>query len=609
MPTRSVPALAAVLTASLTLPLAAQEVFEGHGFAMHGDVKYAPDFTHFDYVNPDAPKGGTLTMHAEGSFDNLNFLTASGTAPVAYGLTLDTLMVSSADEPFTMYCLICSTIRVPAARDWVEFDIDPAARFHDGSPITPEDVIFTFETWTSQIPRQRFYYNDVESVAAVDADTVRFDFVRSNPEMPLILGQLPIVAKAGWESRDTDAITMEPYLTSGPYRFGRINPGQSVAVERVEDYWAADHPTRRGTNNFDRVIYDYYRDATVAHEAFLAGEYDLRSERIAKQWATGYDVPEVEAGVIVMAMPEDGLPDPMQGWYYNLRQPQFQDPVVREALAYAFDFEWTNANLFNGLYTRSRSFFGGSDLEATGLPSPAELELLEPWRGQIPERVFTETYEPPSTEGSSIRANLRTAAILLDEAGWTLENGVRTKDGVALEFDILLRIDSTSERIVLPFVENLNRIGAKADLLRVDPSAFVERVRNFEFDMVTLPIGQSLSPGNEQISYWGSEAADEPDSANYTGIADPAIDAVIDRLVTAETREELETATQALDRLLQWNFVTVPQYHNPVSFLAYWDKFGHPPFDPPVMRGLPLMSWWYDADKAATLDQRRAAAR
>ena len=614
MMTLRAPATATIVTATLmalapTSQSAAQDVYEGHGFAMHGDVKYGADFTHFDYVNPDAPKGGDVTLAREGTFDNLNFLTTSGVIEAGIGMTLDTLMVSSADEPFTMYCLICETIRVPDARDWVEFDLNPNARFHDGSPITVADVVFSFETFVSQNPRYQFYYEDVEQLTAVDDDTVRFDFKRPNAEMPLILGQVIIVSEAAWADRNTDAITLQPYLTSGPYQVADVSAGQSITFSRVEDYWAADHPTQIGRNNFGTVTFDYYRDATVAFEAFRAGEYDFRAERIAKQWATGYDFAEVAAGVVIKAEIVDGLPDPMQGWYYNLRRPVFRDPIVREALTYAFDFEWTNANIFNDLYARSRSFFGGSELEATGLPSEAELALLEPWRDVVPERVFTTQYDPPSTEGSSLRENLRTAVTLLRDDGWAIEDGVLTKAGQQLSFEIMLRNDPSSERILLPFVENLERIGVDVTLRRVDTSQFVERRRNFDFDMLTIPLAQSLSPGNEQIGFWGSTAADLPDSSNYTGIADPAIDAMIDHVVTAESREDLVTATRALDRLLQWNHIVIPQYHAPVNFIAFWDKFGHPPLEESPLRGFQFMTWWIDAEKAASLEERRAAAR
>jgi len=590
------------------------EIYEGHAFAMHGDVKYAAGFSHFGYVNPDAPKGGEIKIGQLGSFDTLNPVIIQGTLTGAVGYAMDSLMVSSADEPFTEYCLICETIRVPPDRGWVEFDLNPDARFSDGSPITVEDVIWSFEVWTQYNPQQKFYYADVSSVTQVGERTVRFDFSTSeNKELPLILGQLPIMSKAYWtaDGRDISRITLTPWVGSGPYTIGRVDPGQRIVMQRNPDYWAANHPTMVGQHNFDRIVFEYFGDEQVMFEAFLGGELDYRVENSSKNWATGYNVPEVDAGVLVRESLEDRLAQPFQGLFFNMRRPQFQDRRVREALILAFDFEWANQNLFYGLYRRTDSIFESSELEATGLPTEAELAILEPLRDQLPPEVFTADYEAPSTtvEGG-LRANLRRAVELLEEAGYRIQDGVRVHEetGIRLTMEILLS-SPTFERIMLPYAANLERLGIRASVRTIDASQYVERMDNFDFDAAVQVIAQSLSPGNEQRAYWGSESADTPGSRNYMGLKNPAIDELIRLVINAPDREALVTRTHALDRALMWQMFAVPQWHNPYTWVAYWDKFDHPRPEEPPMSGIPFITWWYDADKAATLNQRRQAAR
>ncbi|MGF1625238.1 MAG: extracellular solute-binding protein [Alphaproteobacteria bacterium] len=590
------------------------EVYEGHAFAMHGDIKYGADFTHFDYVNPDAPKGGQIRIGARGTFDTLNPVIIQGTLAGGLLFTLDSLMVSSADEPFTEYCLVCETVRVPPDRGWVEFDLHPDATFSDGSPITPEDVIWSFEAWTEHNPQQRFYYADVSEARQVGERTVRFDFsTNENPELPLIMGQILIMSKAYWtaEGRDISRPTLTPWVGSGAYTIGRVDPGQRIAYVRNPDYWAAEHPVYKGQLNFDRVVFEYYGDEEVMFEAFRGGELDYRVENSSKNWATGYDIPEAHAGVLVREELEDGQAQPFQGLFFNLRRAQFEDRRVREALILAFDFEWTNQNLFYSLYERTGSFFESSELEATGEPGPEELAVLEPFRDQLPAEVFGPAYEPPSTavEGG-LRANLRRAVELLEEAGYRMQGGVRTHEetGVRLQMEILLN-SPTFERIMLPYAANLERLGVRATVRTVDASQYVERLDNFDFDATVDVIAQSLSPGNEQRAYWGTEAADMAGSQNVMGLQDPAIDALILQVIRAPDREALVTRTRALDRALTWQMFALPQWHNPYSWIAYWDKYDHPrPEDPPA-RGVPFIAWWFDAEKAATLAERRQAAR
>lgn len=609
---------AIVVTAGMTAVSSgapAQEVYEGHAFAMHGDIKYGPDFTHFDYLNPDAPKGGTIRIGVAGSFDTLNPFPIAGTLePYTTALGVDSLMTASFDEPFTEYCLICETIRVPADRSWVEFDLDPEARFADGTPIRAEDVIWSFETWVAHNPRSRFYYQDVAAVAQVGERTVRFDFsTAENKELPLILGQLVVMSKAYWttEGRDPSRITLTPWVGSGPYRIARVDPGQRVIFERNPDYWAADHPTNRGNHNFDRIAVEYFGDEQVMMEAFLGGELDYRRENSSKNWATAYDIPEARAGVLVREELIDASAQPFQGLFFNLRRPQFQDRRVREALILAFDFEWANANLFYGLYQRTDSFFESSELEASGPPSPEELAILEPFRDQLPAEVFERDYEPPSTADGGLRANLRRAVGLLEEAGYVIQDGVRTHrdTGVQLAMEILL-VSPAFERIMLPYAANLERLGVRAAVRTVDSSQFQERQENFDFDTANHLIAQSLSPGNEQREYWGSMGADAPGSDNVMGLKNPAIDALIDLVIAAPDRESLVTRTHALDRALIWQMFALPEWNNPATWVAYWDKLDHPRPEEPLLLGQPLFTtWWLDPEKAATFDARRAAAR
>ena len=581
-----------------------------HAIAMHGSPKYPADYKHFDYVNPDAPKGGSVRMAAIGNtYSTFNPYTLKGVAAAGVTQIYETLLESSSDEAFTEYGLIAETIEVPDDRSWVAFTLRPNARWHDGKPITVDDVIWSLQTLKEKgQPFFRFYYKDVVKVEKTDERSVKFSFTpgQDNRELPLILGQLPILPKHYWEKRAFDETTMEPPLGSGPYKIKEFEAGRSVTLERVKDYWGADLAINKGKNNFDLIRYDYYRESTVALEAFKAGEYDFRQENAARVWATGYESPALKAGLIKKIEIKHENPTGMQGFAFNTRKDIFQDRRVRAALAYAFDFEWTNKNLFFGQYARTKSYFSNSELAAVGLPSDEEQKILAPLRAQIPPEVFTKVYEPPSSDGSgNIRDNLRAAQILLRDAGWTVQNGklqnAKTRKNFA--FEILLN-SPEFERIVLPFTKNLERLGIEASVRTVDTSQYQARTDNYDFDMIVQSVGQSLSPGNEQRDFWGSASADDPGGRNVIGIKDPAVDKLIDLVISAPDREQLIARTRALDRVLLWNHFVIPNWHVQSYRIAFWDKFGFPSTPPKYALGFD--GWWIDPAKDKNLSSRES---
>ncbi|HSJ97666.1 MAG TPA: extracellular solute-binding protein [Myxococcota bacterium] len=585
---------------------AAPDAPKQHGLAMHGDLKYPADFSHFDYVHGEAPKGGRLRLGvAETTFDSFHPFVVKGNPAAGIGSLYDTLMVASADEPFSQYGLLAETAQTPADRSWVLFELRPEARWHDGKPVTPEDVIWTFQTLLEKgQPFYRFYYGNVDRVEQRGERGVYFHFKEAtNRELPLILGQLPVLPKHWWAGRTFDAASLEPPLGSGPYRVARFEAGRFVEYERVPDYWGKHLAVNRGRDNFDVQRYEYYRDATIVLEAFKGGQYDFRIENSAKDWATGYDTPDVRAGRIVKEEVPFGLPAGMQGFAMNLRRPVFQDARVREALSYAFDFEWSNQALFYGQYARTRSYFENSELAAKGLPGPEERALLEPFRDRLPEQVFTTEYRPPSTDGSgNNRDNLRRAAELLKAAGWSVEGGKLVKDGRPLAFEVLLP-SAQYERVVLPYKANLEKIGVAASVRTVDTAQYRRRMDTFDYDMTLSVFGQSDSPGNEQREFWGSEAAKREGSRNVIGIQDPAVDALVEKIIAAPDRASLVTACRALDRVLQWGHYVVPNWHLAKQRIAYWNRFGMP--DEVPKAGVQLDAWWWDAEKAAALDGAR----
>jgi microcin C transport system substrate-binding protein len=602
--------LGLAVTLALIMPswVHAQDVAPAHGVAMHGDLKYGPDFEHFDYVNPNAPKGGTVTFSVIGTFDSFNPYIIKGQAAAGVTLLFESLTTQSLDEPFSEYGLLAETVEMPEDRSWVAFTLRPEARWHDGKPVTVDDVVWSLETLRDKgAPFYRYYYKNVKSVEPAGDRRVKFTFDETtNRELPLIIGQLPILPKHYFEGREFDRTTLEPPLGSGPYRIKSFEPGRTIVYERVADYWGADLPVSRGSYNFDEIRYEYYRDANVALEAFKAGGYDIRQENTAKFWATAYTGPMFDAGWIVKEAIPHELGTGMQGFAFNIRRPLFQDAKVRQALAYAFDFEWTNRTIMYGQYERTESYFSNTELAAEGLPSEAELALLEPFRDQLPEEVFTAVYHAPSSEGEGgFRQNLRTALRLLGEAGWSVEGGkLVNAQGQPFRFEILLN-GPPFERHTLPFIKNLERLGIEATVRTVDPAQYQNRIDNFDFDMTVETFGQSLSPGNEQRDYWGSEAADIPGSRNTIGIKDPVLDHLIEKIIEAPTREDLVSATRALDRVLLWGHYVIPHWHIRSFRVAYWDKFDRPATNPPY--GLPVFSWWVDPVRVAAVEQRKAA--
>jgi microcin C transport system substrate-binding protein len=575
---------------------------------MHGDLKYPAGFSHFDYVNPDAPKGGEFRQAVVGTFDSLNPFIVKGVPGAGGGylrqsLLYDSLLVHSADEPFSEYGLLAETIQTPADRSWVAFTLREQARWHDGKPVTADDVIWTFETLTTKgSPIYGLYFAGVERVEKTGDRSVKFHFKPGdNRELPLILGELPVLPKHYWEKREFDSTTLDPPLGSGAYELESFEAGRYIRYKRRSNYWGANLAVNRGQNNFEFYRFDYYRDADVAIEALKGGAFDFRAENNSKKWATAYDVPDVHAGRLRKELLPNKRPQGIQGFGFNQRRPFFQDRKVREALGYAFDFEWSNNTLFYGQYTRSRSYYDNSELAATGLPSPAELEILEPFRGQIPDEVFTTEYQPPSTDGSGRnRANLRKAVELLKEAGWSVVEGKLThaKSGEPMAFEILLG-QPAFERIVLPFKKNLERIGIEVQVRTVDVAQYRRRMDTYDFDMVVTSIGETNSPGNEQREFWTSATVDREGGRNLMGIANPAIDQIVELVIAAPDREALVTRVRALDRVLQWGHYMIPNWHIASDRLVYWDRFGKPEITPD--RGVVPSAWWLDAQKAARL--------
>jgi microcin C transport system substrate-binding protein len=598
-----------LLLAALAAPAAAQtEVRVGHGIAMHGDLRYPADFRHFAYADPSAPKGGLLRQAEIGTFDSFNAFIIKGNPAASLGLIYDTLLVHSHDEPFSMYGLLAERIETPQDRSWVIFRLRETARWHDGTPVTADDVIWSFQTLVEKgAPLYRVYWANVARVEKLGPRAVKFHFSPGeNRELPLILGQLTVLPKHWWQAREFDKTTLDPPLGSGPYRIAGFEPGRFVSYERVPDYWARDLAVKVGHDNFDSLRFDYYRDETVAIEALKGDEFDLRVENSSKEWATAYEVPDVSAGRLVKAFVRHDRPAGMQGFAFNTRRSLFRDPRVRRALGYAFDFEWSNATLFYGQYTRTRSYFDNSELAATGLPGPRELSVLVPRRGRIPDEVFTREYQPPRTDGTGVaRENLRTAAELLKQAGWVIRDMQlrHEQTGEAMEFEVLL-VSPAFERIVLPFAKNLERIGVKASVRTVDTSQYRRRIDAFDFDVTVFTFGQSNSPGNEQRDFWGSAAARRPGSRNVIGIEDPAVDELVELLIASPDRDTLVARTRALDRVLQWSHYVIPQWHIDGDRIVYWNRFGRPAITP--SSGVQIDTWWFDAERAAALARARS---
>ena len=588
---------------------AQENIQTSHGFALFGGLKYGPDATHHDYVNPDAPKGGTYRFSFSTSFDNLNPFIVAGTAPATSLPTLvyETLMARSGDEPVSIYGLIAESLSYPDDYRWAEFTLREGARWQDGEPITPEDVIFSFETLKTQgSPQYRANYADVTEATKTGPRSVRFTFQGDNYRGTLFtIAQLVVLPEHYWRDRDFTKPSVEPPLGSGPYRIARADPGRLIVYERVRDHWSANLPINRGRHNFDEIRHVFYRDISIQHEALLAGDLDLRWETLPTQWATGYDVPAMRDGRLIKEMLPFSSTTMFAGYFFNLRNPVFDDARVREAIAHAFDFAWTNRMIFHGQYQRLQSYFENSELAATGLPTDAELEFLEPFRDQLPERLFTTPFQSPATDGSraSLRANLRVGAQLLDDAGWRIEDGKRINaDGDALEFEIVTW-DPFFERVTGPFILNLQLLGIDVRQRTIDTAQWFGRMQNFDFDMgIAFYMPQSLSPGSELREFFGSELANQPGSRNYMGISDPVVDALIENVVTADDRASKVAATRALDRVLLWRHFSVPHYYPPYIPVVYWDRFGRPEKEADWFNLIWNMpNWWIDPARDAAL--------
>ncbi|MEZ0281723.1 extracellular solute-binding protein [Methyloceanibacter sp.] len=605
-------ALAVVLAGMLSGPaVAAEEPVKHHALSLIGEPKYPAGFTNFGYVNPDAPKGGSVRLADIGSFDSLNPILYRGEAAGGLSLVFESLMADSIDESSTSYGLIAEWASYPSDYSSVTFKLRDEARWHDGKPISPDDVIYSLGINKEANPRMGLYYKNVERAEKTGDNEVTFYFdVKNNRELPMIMGQLTILPKHYWtgtdasgNQRDPMKTTLEPPVGSGPYRIKTVAPGRTITYERVKDYWGKDLPVNRGMWNFDEVRFDYYRDDTVALESFKAGNLDYRQETSAKSWATSYDFPAVRNRFVKLQEIELRRSQPMQGFVLNLRRPQFQDRRVRQAFNLAFDFEWANKNLFYGKYERVGSYFQNSELAAPAeLPQGRELEILNEVKDGVPPEVFTEVHKNPlNATTDDARNNLRKAAMLLKEAGWEIKNGVLTnkETGQQMKVEFLL-VSPMFERLVQPYLRNLERLGIKGALRLVDSAQYTRRINVFDYDIVVGNFAQSDSPGNEQRDFWGTESADRQGSTNLIGIKDAAIDKLIDKVIFAKDREELVAATRALDRVLLWHDFVVPQWFSPLVRIAYWDRYGQPKVLPGLTPGF-LQVWWFDEKLASRL--------
>lgn len=585
-----------------------------HGFAVLGTLKYPPGFAHFDYANPDAPKGGRVRLWYFGSYDNVNPFILKGKAAAGSNLfgvdgralTFERLMQQAWDEPDSYYGLIAESVELPDDRQSITFTLRPQARWHDGSEITVADVIFSFDILRSDgHPAFRIQFQDVERAVALGPHRVRFDFAAGSQtrDLPAAIANMPVVSKRYYADRAFADTTMEPPLGSGPYQVERVDEGRSITYRRVEGHWGRDLGVYAGRWNFDRITYDYYRDRDIALEALFAGKIDFREDFTSRNWATKYDgVPAVEDGRLKRESVPDARPAGFQAFYLNSRRAKFQDRRVRQAFALLFDFEWTNRNLFYGAYKRTHSAFQNSDMEARGEPGAAELALLKPWRGQIPDEVFGPAYQAPRSDGSgNIRRQLRQASGLLREAGWQVRDGALRNDaGEPFEVEFL-SYSRGFERIIMPYIRNLERAGIAARFRLVEPAQYQRRMQEFDYDVTTFRFGLlTQTPGLALRERWGSANANVPGSRNYTGLDSPAVDALIEAVIAARSRPQLVAATGALDRVLMASHHFVPQWYKASHNLAYWDMFGRPAAKPTYDLGF-IDTWWVNAAKARAL--------
>jgi microcin C transport system substrate-binding protein len=630
---------AVALIAMALLSVTRAEAEPKHGLSMFGELKYAPDFTHFDYANPDAPKGGRMALIGSGgviSFDSFNNFIRKGDAAQGLEFLHDTLMVRAADEPDAAYGLIAKSADVAADGMSVTFKLRPEANFSDGSPVTADDVVNSFAMLKDKgHPRYSIALRDVEKAEALDAETVRYSFTGMlTRDLPLIIADLPVLSKAYYANQPFDETSLKAPLGSGPYSIADHKAGSFVAYKRRDDYWAKDLAVNRGRFNFDEIRFEYFRDRTIGLENLKAGAFDFREEFTSGDWATAYNIAAVKDGRLIRDILPDGSPSGAQGFFVNTRRDQFKDVHVREALGLAFDFEWSNKKLFYGLYARTQSFFENSDMKAEGVPSPAERALLEPYRDRLSAAVFEAPFTPPVTDGSgNNRDNLKKAREILAAAGWAVRQesvedpscGVfckimtsiglkskplrtiaRNQKGQSLDIEVLLH-EEGFVRIVEPYVSNLKAIGINASIRIVDPAQYESRMKSFDFDMAVQRYSMPQTPGVQLRGYWGSDAAAVEGSFNLSGIKDPVIDALVDKVITAKSRVELVTAARAIDRVLRAGHYWVPHWYKASHTIAYWNKFSAPAIRPKYDPGV-LDTWWYDTAKAAVLASGKTQA-
>ncbi len=611
--------LAAGSALMLALPVRTSQAAENEWLtstSLFGESRYGKTFERYDHVNPDAPKGGTISTTVVGTFDSFNPYIARGTAAAGFvsfggGLLYDTLMEQSVDEPSTSHPLLADAYSHPDDMSSAIYRLNPAARWHDGKPITADDVIWTFNALKANSPLYGQYYANILEAKALSEREIAFTFdQKGNRELPHIIGDMPVLPKHWWEAtdaqgrkRDIAQPILEKPLGSAAYQVESFRPGTEIVWSRVPDYWGAKLGVKVGRENFDRRKYIYFLDDNAAWQAFTKGGFqDIRGENNSRRWAQDYSFPAFTAGDLIKKEFETTSGEPMQGFALNMRRPQFQDRRVREALTYVYDFESMNRRLFFGLYKRTSSFFEGGELASGGLPQGKELEILEPFRASLPPELFTQEFKLPVYDTpQATRDNLRRASQLFKEAGWVAKGGKLVSEKTGEQFRVEIPGDDpTDERIAGPFIDNLKKLGIDATLRIVDTSQYINRTRSFDFDVVTAIQSQSQSPGNEQREYWSSKAADIPGSRNMAGIKDPVVDALVEKIIFATTREDLVATTHALDRVLLWNFYYIPQYHNPKSWIAYWNKFGMPETQPSYI-GADTESWWIDPEKEKAL--------
>jgi microcin C transport system substrate-binding protein len=592
---------------------AAADGAEVHGISGFGDLKYPRDFRHFDYVDPKAPKGGVFSQIGPSRQYNQNFLTFNslnsyilrGDAAQGMELTFASLMSSAADEADAMYGLVATSVRISPDGLLYRFALRPEARFHDGTRLTAHDAAFSFKLLKDKghpIIQQRL--REMASVEAADDATLIVRFVEKRArDTPLFVASLPIFSRAYYTAHNFEETTLDVPLGSGPYRVGKFEAGRYIEYQRLADWWGASLPVNVGQNNFDTLRYEYYRDREVGFEGFTAKSYLFREEFTSRTWATRYDFPAIRDGRVKRNDLPDDTPSGAQGWFMNLRRPKFANPQLRLALNFAFDFEWTNKSIMYGSYQRTQSVFQNSDMMAKGPPSPEELALLAPWRGRVPDQVFGEPYVPPVSDGSGQdRALLRKGSQILTDAGFVIKGGKRVDPkGEPVSFEFLID-EPTFEPHHMPFIKNLKTLGIEATLRIVDPVQYRARVDDFDFDVTVDRAGFSTIPGDSLRSYFSSQAASMKGSRNLAGIADPAVDALIEKIIAANTRDELVIAARALDRVIRSGYYWVPHWYKASHWVAYWDVFGRPPAKPRYARGIPD-TWWYDRDKAAKVEK------